>query len=149
MYESVSLEPLSYEVSGSFTLIRYVASVASTNQGFNFAVPSGVSDTGNGIGAVGPANIIQQNIGNDGRAFQALDPSTYQNGTFFDIAVSQKMANGDSHGVAKIRSCRITRADFALSGKNQPAVERFLFKALYLDEDSFLAGFSGTGQQFS
>lgn len=149
MYESVSLEPLSYEVSGTFTLIRYVAGVASTNQGFGFAIPNSVNDTGNGIGAIGPSNPIAQNIGNDGRAFQAGDPSTYQTGTFFNIDVSQKMSDGSTTGVAKIRSCRINRIDFTLGGKNQPAIERFSFKALYLDEDSFLAGFSGIGQQFA
>ena len=94
MYESVSLEPLSYEVSGTFTIIRYVADVAPHQRNSGFAVPVGVADTGNGIGAIGPTNPIAQQLSpTDGKAFQALDPSTYQNGTFFNIEVSQKMSD--------------------------------------------------------
>lgn len=150
MYESVSLEPLSYEVSGTFTVIRYAADAAPTVRSFGDSTPNGVSDTGNGIGAWGPTNPIAQQLSpTDGKAFQNLDPSTYQNGTFFDIDVSQKMSDGTTLGVARIRSCRINRADFTIGGKNQPAIERFAFKALYVDEDSFIAGFSGIGQQFT
>lgn len=149
MYESPSLEPLSYEVSGTFTVIRYVAGVAETNKNLGFSVPHGVADSGNGIGAIGPSNPISKNIGNDGRTQDNLNPETFQNATFFNIEVFQKMANGDVHGVARIRDCKIVRADFSLAGKNSPAVERFSFRALYVDEDSFLAGFSGNGQQFT
>ena len=149
MYESTSLEPLSYEVSGTFTVIRYVAGVAETNQNQGFSIPNGVSDKGNGIGALGPDNPIAKNIGNDGRTQDSLDPQTFHTGTFFNIEVFQKLANGEQHGVARIRDCRIARADFSLAGKTAPAVERYSFRALYADEDSFLAGFSGVGQQFT
>lgn len=50
-------------------------------------------------------------------------------------------------GVANIRNCRITQADFSISKRNA-AVQRFNFVALYVDEDSFQADFSGDGQQF-
>ena len=56
--------------------------------------------------------------------------------------------NTDFVGVANIRSCRITRADFSIS-KKSPAIQRFNFVALYVDEDSFVADFSGNGQQFT
>lgn len=56
--------------------------------------------------------------------------------------------NIDFVGVANIRSCRITRADFNIS-KKSPAIQRFTFTALYVDEDSFAADFSGSGQQFT
>lgn len=51
-------------------------------------------------------------------------------------------------GVANIRNCRITQADFSLTKKGV-AMQRFTFTALYVDEDSFVADFSGQGQQFS
>lgn len=54
---------------------------------------------------------------------------------------------GDTVGVAKIRNCRITRADFQLNKKGV-ATQRFDFVALYADEDAFVADFSGQGQQF-
>lgn len=149
MYEAGSLEPLSYEVSGTFTVIRYVADAASINQNQGFSTPVGVSDKGNGVGAIGPDNPIAKNLGNDGRTQDALNPQTFDNATYFNIEVFQKMANGESLGVARIRDCRINRADFSLAGKTAPAMERYSFRALYVDEDSFLAGFSGNGQQFT
>ena len=56
--------------------------------------------------------------------------------------------NIDFVGVANIRNCRITQADFSLTKKGA-AVQRFSFVALYADEDSFVADFSGSGQQFT
>lgn len=52
---------------------------------------------------------------------------------------------GDVVGVAKIRNCRITQANFNITKKGL-AVQRFDFTALYVDEDSFVADFSGLGQ---
>ena len=54
---------------------------------------------------------------------------------------------GNAIGVAKIRNCRISQADFSITKKGA-AVQRFNFVALYVDEDSFVADFSGGGQQF-
>ena len=56
-------------------------------------------------------------------------------------------ASANIIGVANIRNCRITQADFSLSKKGA-AIQRFNFTALYVDEDSFVADFSGSGQQF-
>jgi len=54
---------------------------------------------------------------------------------------------GDVIGIAKIRNCRITQADFNITKKGM-AIQKFNFVALYVDEDSFVADFSGQGQQF-
>lgn len=115
-------------------------------------------------------------LGNDGRANEALDPSRFSQGTTFDIQVYQKVPNkppqnndllnqiGNSLsgeriegfstasntniiGIANIRNCRITQADFQLT-KRGVALQRFSFVALYVDEDSFVADFSGRGQHF-
>jgi hypothetical protein len=56
-------------------------------------------------------------------------------------------ATTNTIGVANIRNCRITQADFQLTKKGA-AIQRFNFVALYVDEDSFVADFSGSGQQF-
>jgi len=48
-------------------------------------------------------------------------------------------------GIAKLRNCRITQADFVLS-KRSVARQTFQFMARYADEDSFLADKSGVGQ---
>jgi len=151
MYEGSSVEPLGYTVSGSFTVIRY-AKDAKANIG---AAPGNVAgnDAGNGVGNWGKewgggngSFFAKNGIGNDGRANEAMDPSKFANSVSFDIQVYQKTQGGDI-GVANIRNVRITQADFSLS-KRGAAIQRFNFVALYVDEDSFVADFSGQGQHF-
>lgn len=151
MYEGSSVEPLGYTVSGSFTIIRY-AKDAKSNVG---AAPNGAAgnDAGNGVGNWGSAwggglgsFFARNGVGNDGRANEALDPSKFANSVTFDIQVYQKTQSGEI-GVANIRNVRITQADFSLTKKGA-AQQRFNFVALYVDEDSFVADFSGQGQQF-
>lgn len=153
MYEGSSVEPLGYTVSGSFSVIRYAKDVKGSVQGGK--APNGLAgnDAGNGVGnwggvwGSGAGDFLARNgVGNDGRANEALDPSKFQNSVTFDIQVYQKTPTGDL-GVANIRNVRITQADFSLTKKGA-AVQRFNFVALYVDEDSFVADFSGIGQQF-
>lgn len=150
MYEGSSVEPLGYNVSGTFTVIRYAKDAKSSIQG----APANTNEAGNGVGNWGTqwngaGGFLSRNgFGNDGRAHEALDPSKFAASTSFDIEVYQKIdTSGGDLGVAKIRSCRITQADFSLTKKGA-AVQRFSFVALYADEDSFVADFSGQGQQF-
>ena len=151
MYEGSSVEPLGYTVSGSFSIIRYAKGAVGA---VGAKPPQGVSsnDAGNGIGNWGAAwggglgnGLAANGIGNDGRANEDLDPSKLQNATTFDIQVYQKTPSGDI-GVANIRNVRITQADFQINKKGA-ATQRFNFVALYADEDSFTADFSGIGQQ--
>jgi len=144
VYEATSIEPLSYMVSGSFSIIKYAAELKEAQPGKS---PDGVSNSGNGLGAWGPDNPLKSvGFGNDGRAHQNLDPSKLQTGTFFDIEVWQKTNVGNCL-IAKLRDCRITQAEFSLN-KKSPGIQRFNFQAIYADEDTFRAGISGTGQQF-
>lgn len=159
MYEGVSVEPLSYNVSGSFSVIRYVHNAHDNIGG---VAPNGIAenDAGNGVGNWGSVwgGGILGNLpsalgnpfagGSDGRANEALDPSTYQQGTTFDIEVYQHNPNGDPLGVLKVRSARISKADFSIN-KKSPGVDHFEFVALYVDGDAYQARPSGTGQQNS
>lgn len=151
MYEACSIEPVSYMVSGSFTIIRYTAGM---QESIGRASPPDVSKLGNGIGAWGPSGIKDRIKGGlsfgatDGRAYDALNPIKLETATGFDIEIHQKYdKNNDSHPVAKIRDCRITGSNFNLANKTS-ATQNFTFRALYVDEDSFLSDFSGLGQQF-
>lgn len=139
---------------------------------------NGVGNWGGAWGGTIGDFLARNGVGNDGRANEALDPSKLANGTTFDIEIYQKVrqqgqsntgiaqfgrflgraldaasggtgTNGptDAIGVAKIRNARISRADFQLTKKGY-AVERFNFVALYVDEDSFVADYSGKGQHF-
>ena len=183
MYEGSSIEPLGYNVSGSFTVIRYVRNAGSAigHKPRDIAP----NDSGNGVGnwggvwgSNGGDFLARNGIGNDGRANEALDPSKMAASTSFDIEIYQKVqsqkvdqtvlgqlggfssrlvnvlgggtgsgSGNDVIGVAKIRNCRISQADFQMTKKGV-AIQRFNFQALYVDEDSFVADYSGKGQQF-
>lgn len=142
MYEASSIEPLSYSVSGSFSIIRYTADITTDVDRTN---PHAVSNTGNGIGTWGESGF---NI-SDGKADENLDPSKLGKAVSFDIEVYQKYNETNGiRSVSKIRNVRITKADFSLSAKSL-ANQTFNFSAIYVDEDSFLADMSGSGQQFT
>ena len=57
MYEPTSIEPLSYLVTGSFTVIRYTADVKGNVGG---KTPNGVFEGGNGIGNWGPDGLLKR-----------------------------------------------------------------------------------------
>jgi hypothetical protein len=181
VYEGAAPEPVSYTVSGAFTIVRYA-------KGLNFSsMPHGMAknNAGNGVGNWGGVwgnsvgdFLARNGVGNDGRANEALDPSKFAAGTSFDIQVYQGVQSGTSGGgspgltgaissvsnflrgtqnpsggtspnidyvgVANIRNCRITSANFSIS-KRSLATQQFTFIAQYLDEDSFVADFSGQG----
>jgi hypothetical protein len=140
MYEPTSIEPLSYVVSGQFTVIRYVADIK--NEGVKNIADS---STGNGIGnwkSFGSPTKDPGKYITDSRTNESLNPGKLDQAIGFDIQIYQ-----GSTSVAKIRNARITKADFNISIDNL-AHQTFSFSAIYADEDSFLADFSGRGQQF-
>lgn len=178
IYESDTIEPLSYSVSGTFTVIRYVDSASKYigNMGKT-------SNYGNGVGSfASPSEFTRPDLlRTDGKADQSANPAKLGNATGFDIEIYQKMPSGsrgkigddianrivkaasaagltsvigekyqtgDVLGIARIRNCRITSIDSEIS-KKSPMIQRFRFIANYLDEDSFIAETSGQGQQFS
>ena len=137
-YEGSSVEPLGYTVSGTFTLIRYAKHAVSAVGG---KTPSGAVESGNGSGN------WRDTLNLPGAATDlALSPADLENATTFDIELYQKV-EGDQLGVVKIRNARINRADFSVS-KKSPGIQRFSFVALYADEDSFRADFSGATTGF-
>ena len=155
MYEPASLEPLSYKVSGSFSIIRYMRDVKDYMKSEGYSVPKGVSDSGNGIGSMSSTNPARRTIyGNDGKLHEAFDPSILSLAVRFEIEIYQKLPRQKKSGedvlapVARLRDCRIVVSDFALN-KRSVAIQRFSFQAIYADEDSFYADFSGFGQQFA
>ena len=105
-YEGDSVEPLGYQVSGSFTIVRYAKGIRAALAN---ATPKGIAanDAGNGVGNWGSVwggtagDFFSRNgIGNDGRANEALDPSKFANGTTFDIQIYQKIDTRDGGSVS-------------------------------------------------
>lgn len=152
VYEHDTAEPLSYDVNGGFTVVRYVEGRKSALERQGFKSPDGVSNLGNGVGSwtrnqprsIGSTIKSSGNFTNDGRANEALDPGKLHTGTWFDIEFYQKVPGGQT-GVARIRNCRITQAD-AQVNKRGVLVQSFQFIANAVDEDSFIATPSGVGQ---
>ena len=157
MYESHSMEPVGYSVTGTFSVIRYMSGVKSAVNN----PPNGVSEQGNGLGNWGGDDIVSRiGAGNDGRPNEHLNPKLLSTSGMFDVEIYQKVStqtgtskNGDPIfstslcAVARIRDCRIEKADFSIS-KTSAAIEQFTFKAAYVDEDTFNADFSGVGHHF-
>lgn len=151
MYEGTSVEPIGYNVSGSFRLIRYIKNAKDNI----VKAPSGVVNKGNSIGNLGykgnfgkKGKNLKKIFLNDARTDESLIPADLENAAGFDIEIYQKLPNStEGIGVAKIRNCRIVQADFMLN-KKSAAIQTYNFIALYVDEDSFVADFSGRGQQF-
>lgn len=152
MYEAYTQEPLSYTVTGSFTVVRYVRGLKSELEKRGYTAPDDVSDRGNGVGS-----WIQDGLQNKAtigqglatnyptRADQSLDPDSLYNPAGFTVEVIQK-ASGNMEGVvARLRNCRIVASDFTVT-KRGAATQTFSFQACYADEDSFLARESGVGQ---
>jgi hypothetical protein len=174
-YEVEEHQPVRYDVKGSFTVIRYTdapgiksfqpTQTITTNPADNpnpqpgqLAIPSqqivaagspqgGIKDAnkdkGNGIGS------WEKNgdIFTSGGAVGSLDPSKFHRAMSFDIEIWQKTGDGD-HAIARFRNCRISHTGFKLTKKSE-ARQVFEFIAQYGDEDTFVTGESGVGQQYS
>ncbi len=170
-FEVETHQPLSYDVEGSFTIIRYAKDLKSKLD----PVAGAASNTGNGIGAWGLShgNAASRAAGLpsadgqwDGRADESLRPSRMFQSSLFDIEISQKVSNetggnnaienflGVGSGnegecaIAKLQGCRIEVASFTLN-KRSAAIQSFSFKAQYAHEDTFLASKSGVGQELT
>jgi hypothetical protein len=142
-YEVDSLEPLSYDVGGSFTVIRYISDLKSKLASQGIAAPSSVSDLGNGIGSWTKINTdshIARRLGDgsDGRADRSLIPASLKDAVTFDIEIYQKLPNGETLGISRIRNARITQMGTQIT-KRGLMVQNFQFSAQFLDEDSFMA----------
>lgn len=100
-YEGDSVEPLSYSVSGSFSVLRYAKGVKQALGPGRAPAGLAENDAGNGVGNWGTSwggklgdILASSGVGNDGRAQEALDPSKFKAGTTFDIQIFQKVSTG-------------------------------------------------------
>lgn len=141
MYEASSIEPVAYRVSGGFAVIRYAADVKTV---LGNASPKGVSDKGNGPGAWSD-NDTNSVTRPSPREF--FNPKLLDRQSAIEIEIYQKV-DGENIPFAKVKGVKLNMAHLNLSDKKAMAIQSFTYKALYVDEDSFLAQFSGLGQQF-
>ena len=149
VYESDTAEALGYSIRGQFSIIRYLeGSKAKAGDG----TVAGVDNSGNGLGnwtkyKSAEMDGLARTVGapGDDRAWQNLDPSSFSNGTTFDIEVYQKLSNGELSGAFRLRGVRITGVTGSLA-KKEVYGQVFSFMAQYFDDDSLMADPSGMGQ---
>lgn len=127
-YEVVSNEPVAYFVDGSLSIIRYTKEASSMN------------------GAAANGNSVEQwhnTAGSGGTAGDGFDPARMIASETFDTEIFQKLANGGTESVGKLRDCRFTRKGGAIN-KRGILVENFSFNAILMDNDADVeAGNSG------
>ena len=151
VYESDTAEALGYSIRGQFSIIRYLeGSKAKAGDG----TVAGVDNSGNGLGSWTIGRHIENfavakaagdpGTGDNG-AWQNLDPSSFSDGTTFDIEVYQKLSNGELSGAFRLRGVRITGVTGSLA-KKEVYGQVFSFMAQYFDDDSLMADPSGQGQ---
>jgi len=151
MYESADLQPQSYDISGTFSVYRYVADVKNKSGAEGPSPTRGDQNTiqpeGNGVGTFGVDGLAGMAL--FGAAFNNFNPAYLMYGTSFDIVIYQmservNTTEANFTPVAVLRKCRLVTSDFNLM-KREVATQTFSFVANYADEDSFVAGFSGAG----
>lgn len=161
-YEVEEHQPLTYDIQGRFTVIKYARGLADH---FGQNAVQDASNKGNSVGSFdvqGPLGAARAALGipTDGRlgrsADEAFDPSRFFQSRMFDIEVRQKVGRvplNDPNAptetpVIRLRDCRLTAMTFNIE-KRSAATQTYSFVARYFDDDTFLARKSGVGQELS
>ena len=171
-FEIETIQPLSYDVTGSLSIIRYGRGLQSF---FGEGAPNSVTNKGNSIGSYSLASaggVIGAALGLptvdgqwDGRADEAFNPSRFFQSMMFNIEIRQIGLVGaqttskiglvgiqtqpkDEIPVVVLRDCRFEDMQFKLSKRGVATID-FTFRARYADDDTFIARKSGVGQEFS
>lgn len=175
-FEVEDIQPLTYDVQGSLTIIRYARGI---DRAMGEAAPQNTTNKGNGPGSFGQQGMglsatlgLPNTTGQfDGAADEAFVPARFFQSKMFDIEIRQKV---DDHPpnqgqgifgrlddllvrdrsrvpstetlVVRLRDCRLTQMGFNLS-KRSPAMQTYGFRARYMDDDTAIARKSGVGQE--
>lgn len=171
MYEASSIEPLSYSVRGSFSLLRYTRAAMQRQKrlldaGMKGESVPGANPDGNGVGNWGKTStsvfgtngnsglltsLTSQDPSNfAGRSYDALNPKAMSYAASFVIEAYQMSPaaaglEADDLPIARLRNVRISSADMTLD-RRTISNQRFNFVARYADEDSFVAESSFVGE---
>jgi len=154
-FEVETVQPLSYDVIGTLTIIRYARGLKDIIAG----APADADQAGNGIGSFSASNgttitgVLGLPSGGqyDGGTADNFNPGRFFQSKMFDIEIRQKLNNAekvDTKIVFRLRDCRFTSLDFKLSKRGLP-MQTMGFAARYADDDTYLASKSGVGQELT
>jgi hypothetical protein len=80
-------------------------------------------------------NQMTNEIGSGGNAGSGFDPAKMIASETFDVEIFQKLGDGGTESIVKLRDCRFTRKGGAIT-KRGVLTEQFSFNAVLLDNDS-------------
>ena len=132
-FEPISIEPISYNVSGSLSVIRYTRRAAEQAMTNAYVNGNGIGQWNmpEGLGSVGSHHI------NPGKMFISET---------FDLEIFQKTEQAGTIDtdiqIAKVIDCRFTSMGSSIS-KRGVLVQQFAFQAVLVGDDSFTAERSG------
>jgi hypothetical protein len=138
-YEVETHVPLSYDVAGQFTIIRYARGIAGL---LGATTVDKTNNNGNGLGSMGITSIggTLKSAADLSSALQVF--KTGDQDVLFDIEIQQKI-QADTTTVFKLKGCRIDSIDIKMSKKGA-TTQSMTFKAVYFDDDTQLAS-NGVG----
>jgi hypothetical protein len=148
MIEVAAYEPVSYTVSGTFSVVRYTRDAASADVVLSRLVAETNAATGETTqvlksyiagkqipGASANGNSIHQwNDSRAGNIGRHVDPGSVLKSLTFDIEVFSKQRDNNTELILKLRDCRISSKSGALTKKGL-MVDNFSFNAILTDND--------------
>jgi len=155
MLEVAAYEPMSYTVSGSFSVVRYTKDAASADiivtslidDDDDSRTPAKVKTSISGKvvpGTNSSGNSIHQwkdkQAGDIGRH---LDPGSILKSLTFDLEIFSKYSKNETESILKIRDCKIVSKSGSLTKKGL-MIDNFEFNAIFADNDESIS-VSGTG----
>ena len=148
-FEVETHQPLTYDVTGSFTITRYARGLREHG-----GAPDNASNEGNGVGSLTHGETWKKvlglstaSAGVDDRTDEAFQPSRMFQSLLFNIEIYQKTHAGTAP-IAKLEGCRFSESTLTLM-KRGIARQSFQFLGRYAHEDTFVARQSGVGQNLS
>jgi hypothetical protein len=152
--EIEAIQPLTYDVTGSLSIIRYGRGLQSY---FGSRAPQGVDNKGNSMGSYGLSSVggviggalgLPNSSGQfDGSPNEAFDPSRFFQSKMFNIDIRQKLPDSETVAVL-LRDCRFEDLSFQLDRRGVATIQ-LTFRARYADGDDIIARKSGVGQELS
>jgi len=112
-FEVETIQPLSYDVVGTMTLIRYAAGLKDFFGGRHIDTPAAINQAGNGLGSFGPSGIDgvvaslgipDSNLPFDGAPDENLVPGRLFQSKLFNIEIRQKLPPQETKQFGSLRS---------------------------------------------
>lgn len=145
-YEADDIQPVSYQINGQLTIIRYTRGLKKAIESEGGSTPNVLSE-GNSVGSYnntkgllgsGLVGLKEADVGS------SFDPSKFFVSEKFNIEILQATATDEDSltPVVRIEGCRFTTLSISVT-KRGLAQQSYQFSAQYFSDDTFIARPSG------